>query len=48
MPDIVHVTYAQTGRSSKTNCLGMREIDQLVDKLYDLTPAEIAILEVKT
>ena len=26
MPDIVHVTYAQTGASSKTNALGMREM----------------------
>ena len=26
MPDIVHVTYAQTGASSKTNAFGMREM----------------------
>ncbi len=26
MPDLVHVTYAQTGESSKTNNFGMREM----------------------
>ena len=25
MPDIVHLTYAQTGQSSKINGMGMRE-----------------------
>jgi hypothetical protein len=28
MPDIVHVTYTQTGQSFKINDLGMREIKE--------------------
>ncbi len=28
MPDLVHVTYAQTGQSSQTNQLGMREMQE--------------------
>ena len=28
MPDLVHITYAQTGQSSQTNLLGMREMSK--------------------
>ncbi|MDD3078661.1 MAG: hypothetical protein PHH37_06120 [Paludibacter sp.] len=28
MPDLVHVTYNQTGKSKKTNALGMREMQE--------------------
>jgi hypothetical protein len=28
MPDLVHVSYAQTGQSSRTNPLGMREMQE--------------------
>ena len=28
MPDLVNVTYAQTGQSSKNNGLGMREMHE--------------------
>jgi len=28
MPDIVHVTYSQSGQSSKNNAYGMREMQE--------------------
>jgi hypothetical protein len=42
MPDIVHVTYAQTGQSSKTNPLGMREMQQ---KAYQVRDAQYILLK---
>ncbi|TKK65419.1 ATP-dependent helicase [Ilyomonas limi] len=42
MPDIVHVTYAQTGQSSKTNSLGMREMQQ---KAYQVRDAQYILLK---
>jgi hypothetical protein len=32
MPNLVHVTYDQTGKSKSTNALGMREMQ---DKAYE-------------
>ncbi len=42
MPDIVHVTYAQTGQSSKTNALGMREMQE---KAYQVRDAQYILLK---
>ncbi len=42
MPDIVHVTYAQTGQSSKTNNLGMREMQQ---KAFQARDAQYLLLK---
>lgn len=42
MPDIVHVTYAQTGESSKTNALGMREMQE---KAYQARDAQYLLLK---
>ena len=42
MPDIVHVTYAQTGASSKTNAFGMREMQA---KAYQERDAQYLLLK---
>lgn len=42
MPDIVHVTYAQTGESSKINSLGMREMQE---KAYQARDAQYLLLK---
>lgn len=42
MPDIVHVTYAQTGQSSKINSLGMREMQE---KAYLVRDAQYILLK---
>lgn len=42
MPDIVHVTYAQTGQSSKTNVYGMREMQE---KAYQVRDAQYILLK---
>lgn len=42
MPDIVHVTYAQTGQSSRTNSLGMREMQE---KAYQARDAQYLLLK---
>lgn len=42
MPDIVHVTYAQTGQSSKTNAYGMREMQE---KAYRVRDAQYILLK---
>lgn len=42
MPDIVHVTYAQTGQSSNTNELGMREMQQ---KAFEARDAKYLLLK---
>jgi superfamily II DNA or RNA helicase len=42
MPDIVHVTYAQTGASSQTNALGMREMQA---KAYAERAAQYLLLK---
>ena len=42
MPDIVHVTYAQTGQSSKLNSLGMREMQE---KAYQARDARYLLLK---
>ena len=42
MPDIVHVTYAQTGKSSKINYLGMREMQE---KAYQARDAQYLLLK---
>ncbi len=42
MPDIVHVTYAQTGQSSSTNEFGMREMQQ---KAYEARDAQYLLLK---
>ena len=42
MPDIVHVTYAQTGQSSQTNPLGMREMQE---KAYQARDAKYLLLK---
>ncbi len=42
MPDIVHVTYAQTGQSSSTNSLGMREMQE---KAYLVRDAQYILLK---
>lgn len=42
MPDIVNVTYAQTGESSKLNALGMREMQE---KVYQARDAQYLLLK---
>ena len=42
MPDIVHVTYAQTGQSSKINGMGMREMQE---KAYQARDAQYLLLK---
>jgi superfamily II DNA or RNA helicase len=42
MPDIVHVTYSQTGQSSKTNNMGMREMQE---KAYQARAAQYLLLK---
>lgn len=42
MPDIVHVTYGQTGQSSKINILGMREMQE---KAYQARDAQYLLLK---
>ena len=42
MPDIVHVTYSQTGQSSKLNELGMREMQE---KAYQAKDAQYLLLK---
>jgi hypothetical protein len=42
MPDIVHVTYAQTGQSSQINALGMREMQE---KAYQARDAQYLLLK---
>jgi len=42
MPDIVHVNYAQTGQSSNTNLLGMREMQE---KAYQARDAQYLLLK---
>ncbi|HEY5535176.1 MAG TPA: DEAD/DEAH box helicase [Ignavibacteria bacterium] len=42
MPDIVKVTYAQTGQSSKTNNLGMREMQE---KVYQVRDAQYILVK---
>jgi len=42
MPDLVHVTYQQTGKSKKTNDLGMREMQE---KAYEGRTAQYLLLK---
>jgi len=42
MPDLVHVTYNQTGKSKKTNALGMREMQE---KAYEGRTAQHLLLK---
>lgn len=42
MPDIVHVTYSQTGQSSKTNPMGMRDMQE---KAYQSRDAQYLLLK---
>ena len=42
MPDLVHVTYQQTGKSKKTNDLGMREMQE---KAYEGRSAQYLLLK---
>ncbi|MES2620352.1 MAG: DEAD/DEAH box helicase, partial [Bacteroidota bacterium] len=42
MPDLVHVTYAQTGQSSSIDSLGMREMQQ---KAYTVRDAQYILLK---
>ncbi len=42
MPDLVHVTYQQTGKSKKTNALGMREMQE---KAYEGRTAQYLLLK---
>jgi superfamily II DNA or RNA helicase len=42
MPDLVHVTYAQTGQSSQTNHFGMREMQE---KAYEERDAQYLLLK---
>ena len=42
MPDLVHVTYAQTGQSSQTNHFGMREMQE---KAYEKRDAQYLLLK---
>jgi hypothetical protein len=42
MPDIVHVTYAQTGQSSQTNTMGMREMQE---KAFQARDAQYMLLK---
>jgi superfamily II DNA or RNA helicase len=42
MPDIVHVTYAQTGRSSATDAMGMREMQE---RAFEARAAQYLLLK---
>jgi superfamily II DNA or RNA helicase len=42
MPDLVHVTYGQTGQSSKLNPMGMREMQQ---KVFEARKAQYLLLK---
>ena len=42
MPDLVHVTYGQTGKSKKTNELGMREMQQ---RAFDARSAQHLLIK---
>lgn len=42
MPDIVHVTYAQTGQSTKTDRMGMREMQE---RAYEARGAQYLLLK---
>ena len=42
MPDLVHVTYAQTGQSSQTNHFGMREMQE---KAFEARDAQYLLLK---
>jgi hypothetical protein len=42
MPDIVHVTYGQTGESTKINAMGMREMQQ---RAYEARDAQYLLLK---
>jgi len=42
MPDLVHVKYQQTGKSKKTNALGMREMQE---KAYEGRTAQYLLLK---
>jgi len=42
MPDLVHVTYSQTGQSSQTNAMGMREMQE---KAYKARDAQYLLLK---
>ena len=42
MPDLVHVTYEQTGKSKKINALGMREMQE---KAYEGRTAQYLLLK---
>ena len=42
MPDLIHVTYNQTGKSKKTNELGMREMQE---KAYQSRDAQYLLLK---
>ena len=42
MPDIVHVTYSQSGQSSKNNAYGMREMQE---KAYQARDAQYLLLK---
>lgn len=42
MPDIVHVTYAQTGQSSRVNAMGMREMQE---KAYQARDAHYLLVK---
>lgn len=42
MPDIVHVTYAQTGQSSRVNAMGMREMQE---KAYQARDAQYLLVK---
>src|SRR5665647_3514282 len=42
MPDLVNVTYAQTGQNSKNNALGMREMQE---KAYQSRDAQYLLLK---
>jgi len=39
--------YAKRGQANPIRCLLSNRVDQMVYKLYDLTPEEIAIVEGK-
>lgn len=42
MPDLVHVTYNQTGKSKKTNALGMREMQE---RAYNARTAQYLLIK---
>jgi superfamily II DNA or RNA helicase len=42
MPDLINVTYSQTGKSKKTNALGMREMQE---RAYDARTAQYLLIK---